>query len=286
MKTIGVLNFKGGVGKTATAVNLAAAAFHAGRRVLLVDLEPQASATEHLTDEAFVKDASDVLEGGSSLRDAIYPVRGGEASDEKSDARLDLLPGGDGLIGVEILLQSSGAKNRLAAALNKPRGKAVADDYDLVVIDSSPDIGLLSLNALYAADVVLCPVKLESPSIHGLKRLLEILERAEEEDDHEPRLFLLPTVYDGRVKESGEVLGALHEGFGAYAEKAGAKSDGKVLDPIRYSSALPRAFGLARTVFEHDRRGRAATDYRALYATLASAMGVEKPKEVPKRSGA
>ena len=185
MKTIGVLNFKGGVGKTATAVNLAAAAYHAGRRVLLVDLEPQASATEHLTDEAFAKDASDVLEGGSSLRDAIYPVRGGEASDEKSGARLDLLPGGDGLIGVEILLQSSGAKNRLAAALNKPRGSAVADDYDLVVIDSSPDIGLLSLNALYAADVVLCPVKLESPSIHGLKRLLEILERAEQEDDHE-----------------------------------------------------------------------------------------------------
>ena len=278
MKTIGVLNFKGGVGKTATAVNLAAAAFHAGRRVLLVDLEPQASATEHLTDEAFAKDASDVLDGGSGLRDAIYPVR----TDEKSGARLDLLPGGDGLIGVEILLQSSGAKNRLAAALNKPRGKAVADDYDLVVIDSSPDIGLLSLNALYAADVVLCPVKLESPSIHGLKRLLEILERAEQEDDHEPRLFLLPTVYDGRVKESGEVLGALHEGFGAYT----GKGDGKVLDPIRYSSALPRAFGLARTVFEHDRRGRAAADYRALYATLASAMGVEKPKKAPKRSGA
>lgn len=282
MKTIGVLNFKGGVGKTATAVNLAAAAFHAGRRVLLIDLEPQASATEHLTDEAFARDASDVLEGGRGLRDAIYPVRGGEASNEKAGARLDLLPGGDGLIGVEILLQSSGAKNRLAAALNKPRGAAVADDYDLVVIDSSPDIGLLSLNALYAADVVLCPVKLESPSIHGLKRLLEILERAEQEDDHEPRLFLLPTVYDGRVKESGEVLGALHEGFGAYD----GKGDGKVLDPIRYTSALPRAFGLARTVFEHDRRGRAAADYRALYATLASAMGVEKPKKASKRSGA
>jgi chromosome partitioning protein len=283
MKTIGVLNFKGGVGKTATAVNLAAAAFHAGRRVLLVDLEPQASATEHLTDEAFAKDASDVLDGGSGLRDAIYPVR----TDEKSGARLDLLPGGDGLIGVEILLQSSGAKNRLAAALNKPRGAAVADGYDLVVIDSSPDIGLLSLNALYAADVVLCPVKLESPSIHGLKRLLEILERAEQEDDHEPRLFLLPTVYDGRVKESGEVLGALHEGFGAYTGKASAKGDGKVLDPIRYSSALPRAFGLARTVFEHDRRGRATADYRALYTTLASAMGVEKStREASKRSGA
>ena len=283
MKTIGVLNFKGGVGKTATAVNLAAAAFAAGRRVLLVDLEPQASATEHLTDEAFAKDASDVLEGGSSLRDAIYTVR----SEEKSDARLDLLPGGDGLIGVEILLQSSGAKNRLAAALNKPRSTSVADDYDLVVIDSSPDIGLLSLNALYAADVVLCPVKLESPSIHGLKRLLEILERAEQEDDHEPRLFLLPTVYDGRVKESGEVLGALHEGFGVYDGKAGTESDGKVLDPIRYSSALPRAFGLAQSVFEHDRRGRAAADYRVLYETLASAMGISNPtRKAPKRSGA
>jgi chromosome partitioning protein len=281
MKTIGVLNFKGGVGKTATAVNLAAAAFHTGRRVLLVDLEPQASATEHLTDEAFAKDASDVLEGGSSLRDAIYAVR----SEEKSGARLDLLPGGDGLIGVEILLQSSGAKNRLAAALNKPRGKAVADDYDLVVIDSSPDIGLLSLNALYAADVVLCPVKLESPSIHGLKRLLEILERTEQEDDHEPRLFLLPTVYDRRVKESGEVLGALHEGFGEYSGKG--KGDGKVLGPIRYSSALPRAFGLAQTVFEHDRRGRAAKDYRALYETLASAMdSAELVRKASKRSGA
>src|SRR5690606_20280997 len=129
---------KGGVGKTATAVNLAAAAYEAGRRVLLVDLEPQASATEHLTDDAFEKDVSDVLDGQtrgeSRLREAIYTVRpDGAPSLSPSDPRLDLLPGGDGLIGVEILLQSSGAKNRLAALLNKPRGRSVADDYDLVV---------------------------------------------------------------------------------------------------------------------------------------------------------
>jgi chromosome partitioning protein len=283
MKTVGVLNFKGGVGKTATAVNLAAAAYEAGRRVLLVDLEPQASATEHVTDDAFEHDASDVLDGRGSLRDAIYTVRpldgrpaGGQGA-ASSGARLDLLPGGDGLIGLEIQLQSSGAKNRLAAALGKPRGGAVADDYDLVVVDSSPDIGLLSLNALYASDVVLCPVKLESPSIHGLRRLTEVLERAALEDDHEPRLLLLPTVYDGRVRESAEVLAALEEAFGRFPE-------GKVLPPVRYSSAFPRAFGRARTVFEHERetkqRGRAAEDYRTLFGTLAEVMRLGAPTEL------
>ena len=69
MKTVGILNFKGGVGKTATAVNLAAAAYEAGRRVLLVDLEPQASATEHLTDDAFAKDAS------VEARRVVWPTR-------------------------------------------------------------------------------------------------------------------------------------------------------------------------------------------------------------------
>lgn len=272
MKTVGILNFKGGVGKTATAVNLAAAAYEAGRRVLLVDLEPQASATEHLTDDAFEKDVSDVLDGQtrgeSRLREAIYTVRpDGAPSLSPSDPRLDLLPGGDGLIGVEILLQSSGAKNRLAALLNKPRGRSVADDYDLVVIDSSPDIGLLSLNALYASDVVICPMKLESPSIHGLKRLIEILERAVLEDDHEPRLLILPTVLDLRVKESMEQLEVLREGFGVFPE-------GKVLSPIRYGSAFPRAFGHARSIFEHDRQGRGAADYAALFETLSAMMGL------------
>lgn len=272
MKTVGILNFKGGVGKTATAVNLAAAAYEAGRRVLLVDLEPQASATEHLTDDAFEKDVSDVLDGQtrgeSRLREAIYTVRPGDSpSLSPSDPRLDLLPGGDGLIGVEILLQSSGAKNRLAALLNKPRGRSVADDYDLVVIDSSPDIGLLSLNALYASDVVICPMKLESPSIHGLKRLIEILERAVLEDDHEPRLLILPTVLDLRVKESMEQLEVLREGFGVFPE-------GKVLSPIRYGSAFPRAFGHARSIFEHDRHSRGAADYAALFETLSAMMGI------------
>lgn len=271
MKSIGVINFKGGVGKTATAVNLAAAAYEAGRQVLLIDLEPQASATEHLTDDLFDLDASDVLDGGRKLRDAIKTVRNGLGS--APDARLDLLPGGDGLIGVEILLQSSGAKNRLAAALTKPRGRALADEYDLIVIDSSPDIGLLSLNALYASDIVLCPVKLESPSIHGVRRLLEILERAEEEDDHAPRLLILPTVYDRRVRESGEVFEALVEHFGLYGES----SEGKVLSPIRYSSAVPRAFGLAQTVLEYDRRGRGADDYRNLLAILATQLTDEAP---------
>lgn len=271
MKTVGILNFKGGVGKTATAVNLAAAAYEAGRRVLLVDLEPQASATEHLTDDAFAKDASDVLDGntrgdGGRLREAIYTVRpDGSPTPVSSSARLDLLPGGDGLIGLEILLQSSGAKNRLGALLNKPRGGAVAEDYDFIVVDSSPDIGLLSLNTLYAAEVVICPMKLESPSIHGLKRLIEILERAALEDDHEPRLLILPTVLDRRVRESMEQLAALREGFGEYP-------DGQVLPPIRYSSAFPRAFGQARSIFEHDRRNRGAADYRALYETLSALM--------------
>lgn len=271
MKTVGVINFKGGVGKTATAVNLAAAAYEAGRRALLVDLEPQASATEHLTDDRFEKDISDVLDGQARgatgrLREAIYTVRpGGTLSHSPSDPRLDLLPGGDGLIGAEILLQSSGAKNRLASLLSKPRGGAVVDEYDFVIIDSSPDIGLLSLNALYASDVVLCPMKLESPSIHGLKRLIEILERAALEDDHEPRLLILPTVLDLRVRESMEQLEALLEGFGAYPE-------GKVLSPIRYSSAFPRAFGQARTIFEHDRQSRGAADYRALFERLAELM--------------
>lgn len=261
MKVVSVINYKGGVGKTTTAVNLAAAAFEQGKSVLLVDLEPQASATEYLARKIDIGlDASDVLLDAERAAEAVYTVRGPAASGANGTPaasegpRIDLIPGSDALGRVQLELATSADRDALKRLLSG--GSPLQDAYDLVVVDTGPQKGVLSINALFAADLVVCPVWLSSPSLKGLRRIENVLERAVSLD---AAFFALPVALHGTYRETQEILGALSDRYGDYP-------DGKLLPPIRSSQKFPQSYRQSQTIIEYDPAGRGAEDFRRLYS--------------------
>lgn len=280
---VSVQNQKGGVGKTATAVGLAAAAREAGLRVLLIDLDPQASASRWLEvapDGGRTLGLSDLLDGHESgevtLASAAVEARAAEPESEDRPERpaLDVLAADEALLLVERELGGDGVTDRLRSVLAEAEGR-----YDLVVLDGGPAITALSANALYAADLVVAPVTLSSVALDGVVRLRQLVALANERG-HALRALYLPTAADARLRETRELLGVMREAFGAFP-------DGDVLEPVRYSSAVSRAYGTRQTIPEYaasarDEAGRAdpaaeraEADFGALLAAVLGAGGWE-----------
>ena len=164
-RILAIANQKGGVGKTTTAVNLAASLAVADQRVLLVDLDPQGNATSAygIDKAALPCHAYHVLVDGRPLGDALVPT---------ALEGLSLLPTNTDLVGAEIeLVTAIGRETRLRDALAEARG-----DYDIVLIDCPPSLGLLTLNALTAADGVLIPLQCEYYAMEGMSHLLRTLD--------------------------------------------------------------------------------------------------------------
>jgi len=202
-RTIAIVNQKGGVGKSTTAVNLGASLAMLGCRVLLVDIDPQGNTTSGLgvDKRALTIDIYSVLLGDAPLEGAIV---------ETGVPNLELVPATIQLAGAEIELVSTlSRETRLRRAL-----EAVSGRYDYVIVDCPPSLGLLTLNALTAAGEVLIPVQAEYYALEGLSALTTVVGRIREVLN--PQLHIsgvLVTMYDGRTRLATEVLDEVHTHF-------------------------------------------------------------------------
>lgn len=243
-KVIAILNQKGGVGKSTTAIDLGAALGELGKQVLLIDLDPQGNTSSGLGIEKNRLDQCiyDVLLGEASLTDVIIPdVCEG----------LDVAPATINLAGAEVELVAEMAReNRLKEATGAIRGK-----YDYVFIDCPPSLGLLTINALVAADKLLIPIQCEFYALEGVTKLLDSMKRVKTHLNPSLDIYgVLLTMYDGRTTLSKQVASEVRNFF--------TRKVFDVVIPRSVKISEAPSFGQPITIY--DPNGKGAEAYRAL----------------------
>ena len=245
MKTVAIANQKGGVGKTTTAINLSAALASKGKRILLIDLDPQANATSGIGHEP---------DGEASM---YLPLLGechiSEKIIESRLPNLSIIPSGMDLAGVEIeLARMTDHLTRFRSLLADSRQH---DNFDFCILDTPPSLGVLMTSALAAADEILIPLQCEWFGLEGLAKIAQVIEQIRDSGAN-PDLKLegiLMTMYDGRTNLSRQVV----------------EEVSKFFPNQLYKTVIPRTIRLGeapshgKTIFEHDNSGIGSMTYNA-----------------------
>ena len=256
-RIVAFANQKGGVGKTTTAVSTAVLLARLGYRVLLVDIDPQGNATSSLGVEK-----RDLLYSGYDVLVDQLPV--GRAVAVTDRRNLDLVPATAALAGAEVeLVQVERRERRLALALN-----AVLDRYQIVLIDCPPSLGMLTVNALTAADDVIVPIQCEFLALEGVSQLVTTIDLVKQALN--PRLDVLGvlmTMFDARTRLSAHVVEEVRRYF-----------------PDRiFETVIPRSIRLAeapsygQSIVEYDPNSRGGLAYKAMTHELIARLGLGAP---------
>lgn len=243
-KIIAVVNQKGGVGKTTSAVNLAAAVGAKGKKVLLIDIDPQGNATSGmgLNKRELEKSSYDVIINGTPAREVI----------KKTEfSNVDVLPANMNLAGAELeLVDTDHRESSLKTALALVKG-----DYDFIFMDCPPSLGLITLNALCAADTVLVPIQCEYYALEGLSQLMATIRQVKRL--YNPMIEIegvLLTMYDGRLNLTNQVVEELKRFFPKKVYST----------PIPRNVKLSEAPSYGQPVMYYDKNSKGALAYNDL----------------------
>ncbi|GGZ78501.1 ParA family protein [Algibacter mikhailovii] len=243
-KIIAIANQKGGVGKTTTSINLAASLGVLEKKVLLIDADPQANATSGIgiDVESVEVGTYQLLEHSNSAKDAIIKT---------STPNLDIIPAHIDLVAIEIeLVDKESREYMLKSAL-----KDIKDDYDYILIDCAPSLGLLTLNALTAGDSVMIPIQCEYFALEGLGKLLNTIKSVQKV--HNPELDiegLLLTMYDSRLRLSNQVVEEVQKHFNDMVFKT----------IIQRNVRLSEAPSYGESIINYDASSKGANNYLSL----------------------
>ncbi len=260
MRSIAIINQKGGVGKTTTAVNLSAALADFGQRVCLIDFDPQSHASLHLgvTPHCSGTSIYDVLVGEGQLADVRVPI----------NSNLWLVPSHIDLAAAEVELAGEVGRE----VILRDKLSQQTEEFDFIVIDCPPSLGVLTLNALVAVREVFLPLQPHFLALHGLSKLLETIEVVIRRLNRELRLTgVVFCMFESATRLAQEITGDVAE-FLAAVEDAACPWHGATLFPtrIRRNIRLAEAPSFGQTIFEYAPHSNGALDYRNLAAEVLS----------------